>query len=154
MTGSEVKAFYDFSYREAGLTAQRRFPNEELIRFLGMNFGDVPALNRLELKVLEVGCGSGANLWAIAREGFATHGLDISNEALHLCGQVLEDWGASAKLKLGSMEELPYDDRSFDLIVDIFSSNCLNERAFNNFLGETGRVLKQGGRLFSYHPSK
>ena len=154
MTESEVEAFYNVSYREAGITAQRRYPNEEMLRFLGKNFSGVPVAAKRDIKVLEVGCGSGANLWALSREGFSTHGLDISKEALHLCGQVLEGWGASAELKLGNMEELPYDDRSFDLIVDVFSSNCLHERAFNKFLGETGRILKQGGRLFSYHPSK
>lgn len=121
---------------------------------MGTNFRNVLVADRSDLKVLEVGCGSGANLWSIAREGFAAHGLDISDEAIQLCRQVLTSWGVSAELKQGSMEQLPYEDGAFDVIVDIFSSNCLDERGFDKFLGEASRILRRGGRFFSYHPSK
>ena len=56
MTESEVEAFYNVSYREAGITAQRRYPNEEMLRFLGKNFSGVPVAAKRDIKVLEVGC--------------------------------------------------------------------------------------------------
>jgi len=106
------------------------------------------------LRVLEVGCGSGANLWMIAREGFEAHGIDLSREGLVLCEQMLRNWGTDANLKHGEMTSLDYADGFFDVIVDVFSSYCVPEKPFDRFLDEVSRVLKSGGRFFSYHPSK
>jgi SAM-dependent methyltransferase len=36
----------------------------------------------------------------------------------------------------------------------VFSSNCLDETGFARFLDEIGRLLRPGGRFFSYTPSK
>jgi ubiquinone/menaquinone biosynthesis C-methylase UbiE len=52
------------------------------------------------------------------------------------------------------MTDVPYPDDSFDIILDIFSSNCLNQRDFTHFLFEIKRVLKSGAKFFSYFPSK
>ena len=55
-----------------------------------------------EIRVLELGCGSGANLWMMAKEGLQVHGLDASSTALKLAKQHIEDkWGISAELKHG-----------------------------------------------------
>ena len=50
-----------------------RYPPEELIRFVARNFGDVP--ERGEVRFLEVGCGPGANIWFLRREGLAFGGI-------------------------------------------------------------------------------
>src|SRR6218665_938871 len=52
-----------------------RYPPEDLVRFMGRRFR---AADKGAVKVLEVGCGPGANLWFMHREGFAVHGIDIS----------------------------------------------------------------------------
>ncbi len=104
--------------------------------------------------MLEVGCGSGANLWMIAREGFEAHGLDLSQDGLALCEEMLRKWGTSASLKQGDMTNIDYENSFFDVLVDVFSSNCMPEKDFDRFLDEVSRVLKRGGRFFSYHPSK
>jgi hypothetical protein len=69
MTDITVSTWHDERYRKLGLGAQRRYPNEEFIRFLAGHFFDVPHDERQAIRILEVGSGSGANLWAIAREG-------------------------------------------------------------------------------------
>ena len=51
-------------------------PPEELVRFIARNFGSVP--DREAVRVLEVGCGTGANLWYAAKEGFTIAGIDGS----------------------------------------------------------------------------
>jgi hypothetical protein len=43
-----------------------KYPPEELIRFVARNF--YAALQRNRIKLLEMGCGPGANLWYMARE--------------------------------------------------------------------------------------
>src|SRR5690349_8683681 len=93
---SVTRASYESSYQQLGFAAQRMYPNEELLRFFGTYYFGLPLEERRRLVVLEVGCGSGANLWMIAREGFQAHGLDLSPEGLALCGQMLEKWGATA----------------------------------------------------------
>ncbi|MGB9069512.1 MAG: class I SAM-dependent methyltransferase [Candidatus Acidiferrales bacterium] len=150
----ECKSFYENSYESSGFGAQRRYPNEELMRFMGRAFFSVPREQRKGMRILEVGCGSGGNLWAIAREGFDTYGIDLSAEGINLCNRMLEAWGCSATLQVGDMADLPYEARFFDAVVDVFSSNCLPEKDFHRYLDDVSRVLKPAGKYFSYTPSK
>lgn len=150
----ECKSFYENSYRRGGFAAQRRYPNEELMRFMGRTFFSLPRNERKHVKILETGCGSGANLWAIAREGFDAHGIDLSAQGIDLCRQMLNAWGCDATLNIGDMADLPYTSGYFDAVVDVFSSYCLPETGFARYLDEVARVLKPGGSFFSYTPSK
>lgn len=50
--------------------------------------------------------------------------------------------------------ELPWADNYFHAIVDVFSSNCLDETDFTVFVNEVYRTLAEGGKYFSYTPSK
>ena len=150
----DVKDWYEESYKEGGIASQRRYPNEELLRFFGVNFFDKDVCNRNDIKVLEVGCGSCSNLWMIAREDFDAYGLDLSDESLLLGKKMLESWHVDATLKQGSFLDLPYDNDSFDVVVDVFSMNCVNHSQFLRALDEAFRVLKKGGKFFSYTPSQ
>lgn len=149
-----AKDFHNGTYRNLGFAAQRLYPNEELLRFLGSYYFSMPVEERKTLRILEVGCGSGANLWMIAREGFEAHGIDLSNEGLDLCRLMLDRWQVSAHLKQGDMTATGYPDAYFDAVVDVFSANCFDEKNFSTFLDEVARILKPGGRFFSYTPSK
>lgn len=153
MSISDVKAWYEESYRHGGFGAQRLYPNEELLRFMGRHFFSVPPAERASLRILEAGCGSCSNLWMVAREGFDAHGLDLSEEALHLGEAMLSRWGTSATLRAGSMTALPYEDGAFHAVLDVFSSYCLLDEDFLRFATEARRVLRPGGRLFLYTPS-
>jgi ubiquinone/menaquinone biosynthesis C-methylase UbiE len=149
-----VAAFNDRTYQSRGFEAQRRYPNEEFLRFMGTHYFGVSLESRKSIRVLEVGCGSGSNLWMVAREGFEAHGLDLSAEGISLCREMLRNWECSAILRQGDMTRLDYPDRYFDVIADVFSSYSLVERDFRSFLREAARVIKPGGRLFMYTPSK
>lgn len=150
---NKSKSWYENDYATFGLAAQRRYPNEELLRFLGRNyFGSTYKEERSHIKVLEMGCGSGANLWMLAKEGFDTYGIDISKKALELAKQFLERWNVNAKLKQGSFTDLPFNCNSFDCVIDVFSMYCLNDKEFNIALDESVRVLNEGGKFFSYTP--
>ena len=72
---------FDKEYHKYGLSAQRMYPNEALCRFLGSN-GFFNVERKEDIRILEVGCGSGANLWMIAKEGFDAYGLDASSAAI------------------------------------------------------------------------
>ncbi len=150
----QVRCWYDNSYGSAGFGAQRRYPNEELCRFMGRNFFSRPPSERSAIRVLETGCGSGANLWMLAREGFEAHGIDISEQSVALARQMLDSYACSAQLKIGDMTELPYQEGYFDAVVDVFASYCLSSAAGLRFLRSVRRVLKRGGLFFSYFPAK
>jgi len=150
-----VKKWYESSYLDNGIKAQRRYPNEELLRFMGEVFSNLPFKDRKRKVILEIGCGSCANLWMIAREGFTTYGLDLSKEAINLGSKILKEWGINnANLSVGSMTKLPYEDESIDVVVDVLSAYCLDERDFELSVKEINRVLKPGGCFFSYTPGK
>jgi len=123
------------------------YPPEELVRFMARNFFSVPY--REAVKVLEIGCGAGANLLFLAQEGFDTTGLDGSAVALKQAGSRLSARGLSAQLDQGDAMDLPYSDASFDCVLDI---ECVYANTFadsRHILGEAHRVLKPGGLLFS-----
>ena len=142
------------SYKTGGFAAQRLYPNEELLRFLGREwFGRTTRSQRKNLKVLELGCGSCANLWMIAKEGCDAYGIDITPSALRLGRKMLKKWGVKADLTLGSITALPYEDGSFDAVMDVFSAYSLCSNEFDVCLKEVARVLKKDGKFFSYTPS-
>jgi len=151
---SDSKDFYEASYGQQGLAAQRRYPNEELCRFMGRHYFGVPHAQRSGIRILEVGCGSGANLWMIAREGFDAYGIDLSQEAIRLCRRMLQSFDTRAQLQVADMAAIPFRNECFDAIVDVFSAYCFGDELFARYLDEVRRVLKPKGRYFSYTPSK
>lgn len=145
---------FDRQYLRKGLSAQRRYPNESLIQFLASRYFKLTVSDRKPIRLLEVGCGSGANLWMMAKEGFATHGMDSSAKGLDLARQYLgEKWGVTADLRQGSFTELPYENNYFDAVVDVVSLQHLNLKDSRSALSEIARVLKPGGAFFSYRLS-
>ena len=155
MVGNKItKLWYENSFREAGLKAQRNYPNEELVRFLSRNYFHLPFEARKQVKILEVGSGSLGNLKMIAREGFDTHGIDISDEAINLSIQAFDELGLTGSFYCGDMKNLDFfKNNSLDAIVDVFSSYCLQENDFAFFLKSVFAKTKNGGRLFLFTPS-
>lgn len=151
MTEAAADHVWERLYRERP-HAFRHYPNEELVRFLGRRyFHALPRERRREVRILEVGCGNAANLWAIAREGFDAYGMDIAPSALDLARATLARWGVEADLRTGDAQSLPYDTASFDAVVDVGTLTCLTFTDLRTAYREVHRVLRAGGRFFSYH---
>ena len=149
-----AQKLFDQQYQRLGVNAQRLYPNEALVQFVGSNYFQISRPARKDIKILEVGCGSGANLWMMAKEGFDVHGLDSSAKGLEVAGDHLRDkWGVSAELKQGSFLELPYPDGMFDAVVDVVSLQHLGLEDSLTALHEIRRVLKPQARFFSYRLS-
>jgi ubiquinone/menaquinone biosynthesis C-methylase UbiE len=142
---------FEYKYKKGGFESQRRYPNESLIQFLAAHYFSVSKKLRKNIKILEVGCGSGANLWMIAREGFSAYGQDISPTGIKLCRETLRSYGVTAKLSTGNFKELDYPDIFFDVIVDVVSLQHTNIVGHSESYAEIYRCLKPGGRFFSWH---
>ena len=135
---------WEKQYRERGFNSQREYPNESLIAFVKRNFksGD---------KILELGCGSGANIWFLGKEGREVYGIDYSETGIEYCKKMLDKWGTKAKLTIGDIKKLPDENNYFDAIVDVVSVQHLKFREHLGCLQEVHRCLKRGGKFFSYH---
>jgi SAM-dependent methyltransferase len=64
-------------------------------------------------RVLDIGCGAGSFLRLVADDGAEPHGIDASEALIAFARGRLPD----ADLRVGEMEELPWDDESFDLVT-------------------------------------
>lgn len=97
------------------------------------------------LDVLEVGSGrgGGAALVAAAFGPKSLVGLDYSPNNVAFCRRVHEGPGLS--FQQGDAEQLPFDDNSFDAVLNVESAHCYPH--VDAFFAEVGRVLKPGGHL-------
>lgn len=128
-------------------TVWGKYPCEDLIRFVARRYYRVP--ERAGVRFLEIGCGPGANLWYLAREGFDVTGLDGSARALAQAKERLAAEGLSVRLHRGDAMELPFADGTFDAVIDV---ECLYANSWadsRTIVEEVLRVLKPGGWLFS-----
>src|ERR687890_36517 len=96
-------------------------------------------------RILDVGCGTGANLLMLSKYGEA-EGVDISEDALAFCRERGLD-----KVKLGAAEELPYEDGSFDLVTALDVVEHMDDDLGG--LKEMRRVLRPGGRVLLFVPT-
>jgi SAM-dependent methyltransferase len=113
--------------------------------FVARLFPDLHANAEKQARILDVGCGTGANLEMLSEFGVA-EGVDVSPEALSFCqGRGLEN------VKLGAAEALPYDDNSFDLVTGLDVVEHLDDDLAG--LKEMRRVLRPGGRTVLFVPA-
>jgi SAM-dependent methyltransferase len=124
-----------------------KYPPEELVRFVARSFGK--SGDKKKIAILEVGCGPGANLWYLAREGYDTYGIDGSHIAVNRAKERLIKDGLKAEIVAGDVLTLPFPDAKFDCVLDV---ECLYANSLKDtkvILGEIKRVLKPGGLFFS-----
>ena len=138
-------SWYESSYRQHGFSAQRKYPNENLVSVIMSIWSGHK--DKKSIKILETGCGSGANLWFLAREGFDAYGIDVIPHALELCANKLLNEGLSARLECMDMSKIDFDFK-FDMIFDIVSNYCLDEEQFQEYLNRVNNHLKSGGYFF------
>ncbi|HEY6807053.1 MAG TPA: methyltransferase domain-containing protein [Pyrinomonadaceae bacterium] len=96
-------------------------------------------------RILDVGCGTGANLEMLSEFGEA-EGVDVSTEALSFCRQ-----RGLNQVKLGEAEKLPYPDQTFDLVTALDVVEHLDDDLAG--LREMHRVLKPGGHALMFVPA-
>lgn len=102
-------------------------------------------------KVLEVGCGIGTDFLQFARAGADLYGIDLSSHSVELVEKRLKLYGLNAKVLIDDVENLLFEDSSFDLVYSwgVIHHTPDTQKAIN----EIYRVLKPEGKtiVMIYH---
>lgn len=141
-----MKTFDDIWEEIHKETEWGKYPSEEIIRFTARNFYK---LDRKNTKILDVGCGSGAILWYLSREGFKAYGFDGSKSAVFKAQKRLEEENLKAEVIISDAGNLPYEAEFFDAVIDSAVIYANTIEGIKKILNECNRVLKKGGKFFS-----
>jgi ubiquinone/menaquinone biosynthesis C-methylase UbiE len=96
-------------------------------------------------KVLDVGVGTGFLSTTLAKMGHDVVGIDLSEEMIKNARKKMDARGLKVKLELGDAENLPFEDESFDAVVNRAVLWTLPNP--QKALSEWKRVLKPNGTL-------
>jgi 2-polyprenyl-3-methyl-5-hydroxy-6-metoxy-1,4-benzoquinol methylase len=101
--------------------------------------------------VLDVGCGTGVVAVTAARLGAEVTGLDLTPELLERAHENSRISGMDVQWHQGDVEELPFEDESFDVVLSQFGHMFAPRPAVA--VAQMLRVLKPGGTIaFSTWP--
>lgn len=131
--------------------------DEVLMRYYGC--GLVVPEQMAGLKILDLGCGAGRDVYALSAmvgEDGLVVGLDMTDEQLQVARQY-QDYHADAfgykqsnvqfiQGDIDRLDELPFEDNYFDLIVSNCVINLVQDKA--NVLKQAFRLLKPGGEMY------
>ncbi|WP_404357443.1 class I SAM-dependent methyltransferase [Methylotuvimicrobium sp. KM1] len=136
----QIAKFYDeIYYHEIKSTVSHPSCHAlQLIKRLHLAPGD---------RLLDVACGAGSWLAAVAQHGADISGIDISERAIDACQRRLPE----GVFFLGIAEQLPFDSHSFDIVTCLGSlEHFLDQPAA---LREMARVAKPNAKLVILVPN-
>ncbi len=150
MGEGKLEKLYDeiaenFLFTRTGAKGDSGFFNREMEQ--PITFKLVPK-NLKNKKLLDVGCGPGIHLKEYIKRGVIGTGIDLSEKMINLA----KDYCPQAKFKKGNVYNLPFEDKSFDIVTASFILDHLKN--LEKGIKEIERVLKVGGLfIFSVpHP--
>jgi ubiquinone/menaquinone biosynthesis C-methylase UbiE len=93
-------------------------------------------------RILEIGCGAGMRLsWLTENRNFQSFGIDPSERAVEAARV------RGIDVRRGTADQLPFDDRSFDIVVFGFCLYLCDREDLFRIAAEAHRVLKSSGWL-------
>lgn len=122
-------------------------PQADVLRFLKSYKKSVRETGRIgSSKVLDLGCGTGRNANYLASLGAEVVAIEIASNAIREARKRAVAMSVNVKYIEQSIgEKWPVESESVNLILDITSSNSLNEAERKVYLEEAVRVLRPGG---------
>lgn len=139
---------WEKEYQDPILVTKNEKPQNDVLRFLKY-LKKNKKINLENLNILDLGSGTGRNSNYLASFGNNVFGMEISNFAIKLAKEKMNELNINVNYFPRSMgEKFPFENNYFDFILDVTSSNSLSEKERENYLNETRRVLKTGGNFF------
>jgi ubiquinone/menaquinone biosynthesis C-methylase UbiE len=131
-----VEAYQPFANLEWRNALQSSLEIPLLVRLLRLSRGG---------RILEVGCGRGIGLAAIARrlKPASLNGIDVDDHLLAVAEGALGRRSIPARLLGADVRSMPFDDASFDTVFDF--GTCYHVSRPAAALREVARVLRPGG---------
>ena len=96
--------------------------------------------------VLELGCGNGKTLAALARRSWRVTAVDISPRAVSLARQ--HPGTSTASLAVADAERLPFRNNVFDAVFLVHVTGHVPEEGRRAVASEVCRMLRPGGAAF------
>ena len=103
-----------------------------------------------ESRILEVGCGTGNNLFLFKSLGASPDAMDGA-EIIPARAEAARRNHPDVRIWVGDAQALPYTDAYFDIeLVSVVFSSILSDETARRVAREMGRVLKPGGVIIWY----
>jgi hypothetical protein len=100
--------------------------------------------------VVDIGCGGGVLVRALAARGARVTGVEISES--QLAAALRDDDGRGARYVVGLAERLPLEDASVDVVVFMRALHHVPPADMLDGLREAVRVLRPGGAVYIAEP--
>ncbi|OGC47499.1 hypothetical protein A2713_00205 [candidate division WWE3 bacterium RIFCSPHIGHO2_01_FULL_35_17] len=140
----------EYEEREDIPSSRTMFPSRALKEFWEST--EIADLNMES--ALDIGSGLGRNSIYMAQNGFSSVvGVEIVDSAIKRAQMSVEKLGLQDKITFINESvgnKLPFQDQSFDLIVDMMVMHLLNPEERANYFAEIQRLLKPGGFFVFY----
>lgn len=142
----------------------KREPGHFLLRRLGktkLRPGGVKAtewlIDKIDFKkspvILEVACNEAINIIEFAKKyKNKNYGIDLNEDAINFAKKNIAKNNLSdyVKVQVADATHLPFDDESFDIVINEAMLTMLSDSQKEKALSEYYRVLKKGGMLLTH----
>jgi SAM-dependent methyltransferase len=136
---------WEKEYHDQKFLTKENSPQSDTLNFL--KFLKKERKLKLEnLNILDLGCGTGRNSNYLAELGNNVVGIDIARNAIEIARFEAShrQLGNNAKYIIGDIgESYEVKNNWADIILDVTSSNSLNEKGREVYLSEMNRILKK-----------
>ena len=125
---------WEREYQNSKLVTKHNRPQNDTLNFFKYLRRE-KGVDLAGLRVLDLGSGTGRNSNYLAQEGAIVTGLEISGTALLIAATRAKELGLigagvdsnTEYIKASMGEILQFENGEFDLVIDVTSSNSLNE---------------------------
>ncbi len=122
---------------------QQRYPWSQVVSFvMRYRSRDKP---REQTRILEIGCGTGGNLWFAAREGFVVTGRDGSESAIATATKRFTEEGLSGDFSVATFDRMILPSGHFDLVIDRGALTCVSYSTIKDTVSRVHDALAPGG---------
>jgi SAM-dependent methyltransferase len=101
-------------------------------------------------QAVDLGCGTGTNLLALARAGWLVTGVDFALQAVAQARRRLEEDGIPGEVRVGDVSRLESVQGAYDLVLDIGCYHGLAQSSRPAYRRNLEIILKSGGHYLLY----
>ncbi len=129
------------------------YPNNFVIRLVLSYFKKVKYSERKKIKILDLGSGTGSNFFFLVDQNFTPSAIDKSKNAIKKLKFKIKKKNKDFKydIKVSSFENLPFQDKNFEMIIDCTSLQHCKRNLLKRSLEEVNRVMKKNGCFISIY---